>query len=292
MTTALNTPQITKLEALLSLLDDDSPMVREAVARELQGFGGDVGHYIYSKHIALSHLEWDILRRILFDTYQQELRENFPKWDHAESDMERLESALGMLARFQNGPQYRPDLTELLDGLSEEYDAFVDTPDHASLAQFLFVEKQIRCMEAADEDADASNLSYVIEQRVGLPISLVCLYMLLGHRHGLAISGCNWPGSFYARFRKGDKLYVVDCGAGGLVFEADELLRLQGPSRDAAEAVLTVDIDVATLVRRTLSNLAFAYRREGETECSLLMLDLLRSLEQSNRHGYHNSAAQ
>jgi len=46
------------------------------------------------------------------------------------------------------------------------------------------------------------------------------------------------------------------------------------------------------LVRRVLSNLAFAYRREGDTDCSLLMLDLLRALERSVRRGYHNSAAQ
>ena len=194
-----------------------------------------------------------------------------------------------MLSKFQNGPRFRPDLTESLDILSEEYASRTKDIGYETLARFLFSEKRIRCMEESDEDSDASNLTYVIENKVGLPISLVCLYILMGRRHNLEIRGCNWPGSFYARFHKNGRLYVVDCGAGGLVLEADELLRLQGPSREAAEAVLTLDIDAATMVRRVLSNLAFAYRREGETDCSLLMLDLLRALERSHRWGCHTA---
>ncbi len=292
MTTGLDTTQAKKLDALLRLLDDDSPMVREAVSCELQSFGVAIARHIHNERLTLSPMEWEVLRRILFDAYTRELRDNWAAWAGPEDDAVRLEKALGMLARFQNGPRYRPDLTESLGALSDEYATTAKEISYASLARFLFSEKEIRCMEESDEDADASNLSYVIEQRVGLPISLVCLYILMGHRHNLSISGCNWPGSFYARFHEDGKLYVVDCGAGGLVLEADELLRLQGPSREAAEAVLTLDIDAATLVRRVLSNLAFAYRREGETECSLLMLDLLRALERSTRRGYHNSTAQ
>ncbi len=292
MTTMLDTAQVSKLEALLRLLDDDSPLVRKAVTRELQTYGADIARHVHEQHILLNPVEWDTLRGILFDAYQIELRNSWPLWSKEETDTARLESALGMLARFQNGPQYRPALTESLDQLSEEYVSSTTEIGYATLARFLFSEKKIRCMEEADEDVDASNLSYVIEQKVGLPISLVCLYILMGHRHGLQINGCNWPGSFYARFREKDQLYVVDCGAGGLVLEADELLRLQGPSREAAEAVLTLDIDAATLVRRVLSNLAFAYRREGSTDCSLLMLDLLRALERTTRRGFHNTATQ
>lgn len=292
MTTVLDITQTSKLEALLNLLDDDSTLVREAVSRELLAFGVDIAAHIHAQQLSLNLVGWDTLRRILFEAYQHELRNDWSAWEKEANDTDRLEAALGMLSRFQNGPQYRPALTQTLDQMSEEYVSSTTEIGYATLARFLFSEKKIKCMEESDEDVDASNLSYVIEQKVGLPISLVCLYILMGKRHGLHINGCNWPGSFYARFRENDQLYVVDCGAGGLVLEADELLRLQGPSREAAEAVLTLDIDAATLVRRVLSNLAFAYRREGNTDCSLLMLDLLRALERSVRRGYHNSTAQ
>ena len=292
METMLDTAQLSKLEALLRLLDDNSDTVREAISRELLAYGVDIAQHIHAQHLSLSPAEWDTLRSIVFDVYQHELRNSWPTWRKEESDVQRLERALAMLARFQNGPQYRPSLPELLDRLSEEYVAQTDNVGYATLARYLFTDKQIRCMEESDEDANASNLSYVIEEKVGLPISLVCLYILMGHRHGLQINGCNWPGNFYARFREGDQLYVVDCGAGGVVLEADELLRLQGPSREAAESVLTLDIDATTLIRRTLSNLAFAYRREGNTDCSLLMLDLLRDLERAARRGYHNTTTQ
>lgn len=290
MTTMLDTAQVSKLEALLRLLDDDSATVRGAISRELQAYGVDIARHIHDQNLSLTPAEWNTLQEIVFDAFQHELRNAWPLWRKEENDVMRLECALAMLARFQNGPQYRADLPELLDRLSEEYVSQTGTVGYTTLARFLFTDKAIRCMEESDEDANASNLSCVIEEKMGLPITLVCLYMLMGHRHGLKISGCNWPGNFYARFREGDQLYVVDCGAGGLVLEADELLRLQGPSREAAEAVLTLDIDAATLIRRTLSNLAFAYRREGNTDYSLLMLDLLRDMERSARRGYHNTS--
>lgn len=286
MTTTLDATQSQKLEALLRLLDDDTPMVREAVSRELRAFGVGIGRHIYDVQLSLDASQWRVLRGILFDNYQEQLRKDWSKWMLCDSDTSRLEAALGLLARFQNGPQYRPPIADTLDTLAAEYKDAVDDINHGTLAHFLFHDKTFHSVEEDDEDTEASNLAHVLETGRGLPISLVCVYMFVGHRHGLKITGCNWPGSFYARFMDRGDLYVVDCNNNGLVLAADELLRLQGPSREAAEAVLTLDVDASTMVRRVLSNLAFAYRRAGDTESSLLMLDLLRALEQLLKRGF------
>ncbi len=286
MTATLDATHPQKLEALLRLLDDDTPLVRDAVTKELAALGTGVGRYIYDMHLALDALQWNRLRDILFDGYQQQLRKDWSKWLLCDSDAARLEAALGLLARFQNGPHYRPPIADALDKLSAEYAHNAQKINHTTLARFLFNEKGFHSVDEEEEDTDTSNLAWVLEKRQGLPISLVCVYMLIAHRHGLKTTGCNWPGSFYARFMDHGRLYVVDCNNHGLVLEADELLRLQGPSREAAEAVLTLDVDATTMVRRVLSNLAFGYRRAGSGDSSLLMLDLLRSLEQLLKHGF------
>ncbi len=286
MTATLDATQTQKLEALLRLLDDDTPLVRDAVTKELVAFGTGIGRHIYDTQIELDAPQWTTLRDILFDCYQQQLRKDWPKWLLCDSDAARLEAALGLLARFQNGPRYRPPIADSLDELSAEYASSTQDINHATLARFLFNEKQFHSVDEEEEDTEASNLAWVLERRQGLPISLVCVYMLVGHRHGLKTTGCNWPGSFYARFMDRGRLYVVDCNNHGLVLEADELLRLQGPSREAAEAVLTLDVDATTMVRRVLSNLAFGYRRAANTDSSLLMLDLLRALEQLLKRGF------
>lgn len=290
MSATLDTTNSAKLGALLRLLDDDTPMVREAISKELLAYGTSIAHFIHEQHVDLDMQQWGLLRGIMFEHYQQQLRRDWPKWLMLESDAARLEAALGLLARFQNGPHYRPPIAESLDALAEAYDAHVDVVGYETLAQFLFTEKHFSSIDEDDDNTEASNLAHVLESRQGLPISLVCIYMLVGHRHGLSISGCNWPGSFYARFMEGGKLYVVDCNTGGVVREADELLRLQGPSRESAEAVLTLNVDATTMIRRILSNLAFAYRRAGNTDSSLLMLDLLRALERMLKRGFPANA--
>ena len=291
MTSGLDATQSSKLAALLALLDDESPLVRETVSRELLLFGSDITAHIHEQQIPLNLVEWHILRGIFFDIYQNELRSSWNAWVNETDDTDRLESALTMLAQFQNGPQYRPSLSASLDRLSEEYIATTTDVGYDTLARFLFSEKKIRCREEVEDEASTSNLACAIEQQEGGSLTLVCLYILMGQRHGLQISGCNWPGSFYARFYENDQHYVVDCGAGGIVLEADELLRLQGPSREAAEVALTLDINAVTLVRRVLSRLARLYRREGNRDCSLLLIDLLRDLDRSIGCDYHNSTA-
>ncbi len=47
-------------------------------------------------------------------------------------------------------------------------------------------------------DPQNSNLVHVITRRAGLPISLACVYILVGQRMGLAIEGCNFPWSLNA----------------------------------------------------------------------------------------------
>ncbi len=291
MTLLNDTAQTSKLSALVRLLDDDAPVVREAVSRELAAYGSGLGRYLHEEGILLDPFQWSVLRHIMFDVHQRALRSAWPEWLKEDTDAGRLEKALSLLADFQNGPQYRPSLRDSLDLLARECAAAVETPTHADVARLLFVEKQFRSATESEEDADAANLTNIIEHRCGHPLGLVCLFILICRRLDLDATGCNWPGAFYARFYVDDVLYVADCGGGGMVIAADELLRLQGPSREAAEAVLALDVDAVVLVRRIVNTLAFAYRRSGETDSSLLMLDLLRALERSSRHGFAGSAS-
>jgi hypothetical protein len=51
----------------------------------------------------------------------------------------------------------------------------------------------------------------VLDTGLGNPISLCCLYRLLGQRFGLEIEGCNFPGHFLSRVTYRDKTWLVDC---------------------------------------------------------------------------------
>jgi regulator of sirC expression with transglutaminase-like and TPR domain len=102
----------------------------------------------------------------------------------------------------------------------------------------------------------------------------------VGGRAGLNIHACNWPRHFLARFRdEAGRLFIVDPANEGAVVDGETFLSMQGTSREAAEAVLTFEVDAATIVTRILGNLVRAYRNEDDEDNCLLAVDLLRDME-------------
>ncbi len=255
------------LPHLLQLLDDDSPMVQEAVTGELAAFGLSLGQELRRLPLPPDDGQRLAMRRLLASERRGWLRKTWPSWREVQGDKERLEAALTLLADFQNGPASPESLSELLDELAEEFrqwqasrnvhnaDGFDELCEEEVLARFLFREKGFEGAHIDYYHPNNSNLMYVIEAKRGMPISLACIYILVGHRLGLSIEGCNWPGHFYARIRARGNLVLVDCYNNGECLEAESFLKMQGPSREAARVVLEEDVPADTIVARVLHNL-------------------------------------
>lgn len=272
------------LPYLLELLDDPSAIVRDAVARELAAFGPRLNSELVRLDAPPSLEQRMMMRELLAGHARTWLAEVWPIWYDVEGEKARLETALELIATFQDGLVFRVPLGALLDRLAEEFrlwrrnQAQEDAPA-LSLARYLFT---IRGMQGARRDYYSprnSNLVYVIETGRGVPLSLACVYILVGHRLGLEIEGCNWPGHFYARTRTREGVMLVDCFNEGRWTEEEAFLSMQGPSREAARAVLLEEPDAETILTRLLHNLIRAYQQAEAWEDSALMVSLLKQLK-------------
>jgi regulator of sirC expression with transglutaminase-like and TPR domain len=112
---------------------------------------------------------------------------------------------------------------------------------------------------------DNSLLPRVIESKVGIPISLTLVYILVGRRAGLRVEGINLPGHFIGRigdvlfdpFHRGRMLSASDC---------EGILRKQNLRPHAS--YLTVASSRLILIR-TLANLLYIFQeanRDSERE--------------------------
>ncbi len=72
---------------------------------------------------------------------------------------------------------------------------------------------------------------------------------------------------------------LVDCFHEGRWIEEEAFLSMQGPSREAARAVLCEEPDAATILIRVLHNLIRAYQQTDAWEDSALMVGLLKGLK-------------
>jgi heat shock protein HspQ len=109
------------------------------------------------------------------------------------------------------------------------------------------------------------------------------VYILVGNRLGLDISGCNLPGHFLARVREDGAEYFVDCFNGGRILMKDSILEANPAGASTIRAILENPISTETIVIRVLNNLARAFEGRKETADRDLMVQLCHEVEAHER---------
>lgn len=254
-------------EAILQLLDDPDPVVRGNLAARL------------SADRELLDRTWALAR----------LRDEPPAML---CDLVLASDAPALVARYaeaglEEGCWLLPLVEEprrdhatsgraALDGLAARLGADCDGSD---VAQFLCG----ACGFAGDgedyDHPDNSLLPRVLERRLGLPIALTVLWMLVGQRRGVTLHALALPGHVIGRCRRRRRGAVtyIDLFAGGdelALSDVVERLRQSGmadqPSMEGAERAPAwvqdhlAPADERTLLRRMARNLAASYARRGD----------------------------
>jgi len=126
-------------------------------------------------------------------------------------------------------------------------------------------------------NARNSNLLHVIESKRGIPISLSCVFILVGARLGLDIRGCNFPGHFLAHARSGGLDLLFDCFDAGRLLSPFETNAI----RKAEPKLLSTRMPSEVIVARVLRNLTVAYEHTGEFDKVKSIQSMLGELEQA-----------
>src|SRR5204863_6174084 len=129
----------TELGHLLKLLDDDSPVVREAVRRELAAMRGELPGRLEALGRPLDPEQERLLSEILAPVCREELEETWLAWRWLSTPAAQLEEALSQVSAFLSGWQARGEmLTQKLDFIAAEAAKDGCEGDPRRLAEFLF----------------------------------------------------------------------------------------------------------------------------------------------------------
>ncbi|MCB9799582.1 MAG: hypothetical protein H6757_02345 [Candidatus Omnitrophica bacterium] len=268
-----------QLPYLLSLLDDDSPVVQEGVIKALAEMGPGLHEEVKKQAITLNDKQRKIIAHV-FEIHNRHWLKNIWKdWLKPANEKERLEAALSMIADFQTQRKSPVSTGILLDRLAEEFQRDYGYGDCLDLAEFLFETKGLRGATNDYYNPLNSNLMFVIQEKRGIPISLACCYILVGHRLGLDIEGCNLPGHFLAKIIDRDQPVLVDCFNGGRLLNEKALISMNPGSAQAIKQTIHTSPDAKTIMKRVLSNLTYAYEQAGQPEDGQLMTALLKEME-------------
>lgn len=265
---------------LLELLNYGADDVRQQAFYELAAFGPTLKKQVRQAKISLDAAQRFYLSRIYQAQSRVRLRQMWPQWMNVKGEYEKLEQALNTLSDFLSTPSQTQNLTSMLNSLAFSYRVKHPTKDAASLAKFLFKERALLGNEDDYYNPQNSNLKYVIKHRRGIPISLACVYMLVGYRLGIKIEGCNFPGHFLARiFLNDGKKAFVDCFSSGQIIEEHDLVNFREDLSEDISDILTDKPRADLIVRRFLANLIRAYQIQEDDENCQLMVELFKDLE-------------
>lgn len=269
---------------ILKLLDDESPKVR--------------GHVWEKLEANLSAWEPDIRARLedipapsrkkILDMIADRARNGFRGawlgWRDLSDDMEKLEAALSGLSVYLSGLGFsgtvpmHPELAPLLDGLAQDFRETGAEAVPSALADFLFTGRGLRGADADYYDPGNSDLVQVIEKGRGIPITLASVFMLVGHRLGLAIHGCDVPEHFLTRAQEGGGDVIIDCFDGGKILDRDRLAQLELKYAPDFSRLLRSKASPEAIVARVLRNLINAYHLSGDKQASEFMWTLADDL--------------
>jgi regulator of sirC expression with transglutaminase-like and TPR domain len=205
---------------------------------------------------------------------------------------EEIDLAEAMLAISKS---YSPELDiagylSRLDAMAEDLRAWLK-PDMnapatlAALNVYLF-EREGFCGSSENNYYDPRNsyLDQVIERRTGLPITLSVLYLELGWRLGLPLSGVSFPGHFLVKLPVEGGEVVLDPFARGVSLDEEDVRRrlreVYGqhsppiPVQEALRAAGKRDI-----LARAWRNLKGIWLSENKPEQALIACDGLLALD-------------
>ncbi len=220
-------PEDRKRTALISLLADDDPAIYQTIRRTILSYGqaaaGWLRPYTLNRDPVLRRRAVEIVQFLA----RQEADDRVLAFCLNQGEDLDIEQGAWLLAQTQypdiNVAAYQAlldsfaaELRERLTGLTS-MDRVLET-----LSQHLFSDLGFSGNEVNYYDPDNSYLNRVVDRRLGNPISLCLIYLLIARRLSLPVAGIGMPGHFLCRYQTSTgEAYIDAFNRGKLLTKAE-----------------------------------------------------------------------
>lgn len=270
-----------QLAVLERLLDDPSPIVREALITEIKAAGDDgllwLEDLTKKKDLAthakslLSHLRTSELAARHFI-------------EHIKGGIQDLEEACLLFERVIHPTLADNAYEEELDHLAERTRELITEPLTVQdkcrlLCRVIFGEEGYRGAQESFSKPDSSLLSTVIKSHRGIPISLCLIYLLVAQRLSLPIQPVGLPGRFMVGIFKNNNPIFIDCYEGGTFRTRSEIQLMLLNNHLPADDAFLKPISAEQTIARCCRNLVSQFEANGDDKNSRLFLSFVNIIE-------------
>jgi regulator of sirC expression with transglutaminase-like and TPR domain len=273
--TTLAAPPDSELRSLFALLDDPDPRIAEAVTERIRKRGHDVIFPLLSflemtsDPLARTRGE-EIAAEFNCERLNREFKALALRLD--QGDREAFEDGVFLIARYGNPGLDPADPKAELDAFAQMLDYRIAGLSSAlevldEVNHFFFDDLRFHGNQAQFLDADNSYIDKVIERRMGIPISLAIVYLLVVRgRLKLPFSGASAPGHFLIRYDglRSEPLFIDAFNGGTVLRERDIKHYLDGSGLPFHKQFLEPTHPRAILLRM-IRNLIIVFTEHGHT---------------------------
>jgi len=273
-----------ELATLGRLLDDPSPVVRQAVLAKLKSAGlpGVLWLEALTKDEALSAHA----RALLTDLRTPEAAAH-AFLAHIRDPHGDLEGACLLLERATDPSLADDAYSEELDRLAARTRELIAEPLDVRgkcrlLCRVIFGEEGYRGARENFAIPASSLLSQVIRTRRGIPISLCLVFLFVARRLGLPVEPVGLPGRFMVGVFRGREPFYVDCYEGGAFRTQAEVRLLLLDNQLPADEAFLRPVTTRQTLARCARNLVSQFEAQGDDRSSRLFLTFVHAMEQSD----------
>ena len=253
--------------ALAKLLSDDDPDTIRLVKEQLTAIGEDNPTRLYDLANAddprLSYHARDVLTQI----HGCHAEHDFHLLCLLAGDSFDIEEAVWTLSKVIDPSvcvlPFRDQINDWGSEFLERVDCVSDNAERVRLlSEFLGGELEFRGNSVQYYCEENSHLPYILESRMGIPITLTLVYQMIGARAAMKIEGINLPGHFIARH--GDVFFDPFHG-GRILSRADIEQILARQDMELKDSHLQ-SANSRQFLLRILANLLYVYDLSDEKE--------------------------
>ncbi len=270
------------IASLIKLLDDEDIFVSRSAYERLLDLGTDaIPTILEFRANANGHLK-NLLDEIVDNLrYRKYIDDVVSYFKSADKD---IEQGAFLVAKFAYPDVNFKEYSEILELMALDLKKRIYTKDNIfdiveTVNRFFFIEKGFRGNFENYYEPDNVFINRVIDRRVGIPITLSLVYILVGRRANLPVYGVALPGHFVVRYESnGFEIYVDPFNKGRLMTK-DDCEKLVSQLGYAQKEEYFMRATSGGIVKRMLGNLALAYKNSGYIEKANKLIEIIKLIE-------------
>ena len=253
-----------QIAALISLLGDEDPTVYSTVREKLVSYGttamGWLRPYLLSNDPVLRRRAKEIV-----DHFGKRDADNeFLSFCLRQGEEFDIEQGVLLLAQTQYPGINKAAYVALLDSFASDLREQIDHDGEAdqvlaTINDYLFRQLGFVGNEENYYDPDNSYLNRVLDRRTGNPISLAIVYLFVGRRLKLPMTGIGLPGHFICRYQTSKTEVYLDAFNRGKILTKADCIKYLVHTRHSLQEGHLAPVSARRILLRICANLHQIY---------------------------------